>query len=435
MRAGLNLPALRRPLVMFAAASCSCVALTGDAAPLPSSHSPAAHLLRFSRLVDGTGEVLSGREMVVREGTIVAVGDDLGARFPDATRVDLEGLTGLPGLIDAHVHVTYGLDGPSRGDAWTQLLEETTPAARLEAAKDNAARMLRLGITTARDLFALDGVDFQLRNLIEQGVVPGPRLFLSGTGIHPQVMPDLPMGPERIASMSQRANEVADAGATWLKIFATTGTASDLTGEQIYTSAEIDAATRTAHTRGLKVALHAYGPSAVGDALRADVDSIEHAVDVDDETLADWAKRGISYVPTIDHNRYYAEHHAEYGFDEAAGEALMAFTRKNVHMLRRAHEAGVPIVFGSDAVMSMFGQNTRELEWFVQAGMTPGECLSAATFNGARLLGAAHYLGRLTPGHAADIIAVRGDPLQDIAAITRGVVWVMKAGTVVVDER
>ena len=143
----------------------------------------------------------------------------------------------------------------------------------------------------------------------------------------------------------------------------------------------------------------------------------------------------IFYVPTIDHNRYYADHRNEYGYDADAERALRAFIPRNVAMLRRAHAAGVPIAMGSDAVRTMFGDNTRELEWFVAAGMTPGEALRAATLNGARLLGQQDHLGRLAPGFAADIVAVTGQPLTDIRAVTRQVVWVMKAGEVVVDKR
>jgi len=295
----------------------------------------------------------------------------------------------------------------------------------------NAQLTLRLGITSARDLFALDGVDFQLRDLIQSGATNGPRLFLSGMGIHPMVMPELSNSEERITAMVQRANQVADHGADWLKIFATSGTADDLTGEKIYSFEEIKAATDTAHARGLKVALHAYGPSAVPDAIRAGVDSIEHAVDVDDATLKAWAASGIPYVPTIDHNRYYADYRAEYGYNEAVADELQAFTQRNVEMLRRAHRAGIPIVFGSDAVMSMFGENTLELEWFVQAGLTPAEILQAATVKPAKLLGQEEQLGRIAPGYQADLIAVDGNPLQDITAVSRRVAWVMRAGKVV----
>jgi imidazolonepropionase-like amidohydrolase len=240
---------------------------------------------------------------------------------------------------------------------------------------------------------------------------------------------------ERIASLSQRAAEVAASGGEWLKIFATTGTASDLSGEQVYFFAEISAATQVAHANGLKVALHAYGASAVPDAIRAGVDSIEHAVDVDDDTLVAWAASGIAYVPTIDHNRYYADYREEYGFDQQAESELREFTGRNVDMLRRAHAAGVPIVMGSDAVMSMFGENTRELEWFIQAGMSTAQVLQSATVNGARLLGQSDRLGRLAPGFTADIVAVQGQPLQDIKALSRHVVWVMKNGEIVVDKR
>ena len=374
---------------------------------------------------------------MVEDGVIVAIGNALRWRYPAARRIDLHGLTAIPGLIDSHVHMTYGFCGPSPGDAWKHLLKETPPQERLVVAIDNAAKTLDTGVTTARDLFALDHVDFYLRDLIDRGVVPGPRLFLAGTGIHPLVMPPAASGTpaERIASLSTRAREVADSGASWLKIFATTGTGSDLTGERVYQYDEIKAAVDIAHARGLKVAVHAYGPSAVPDAIRAGVNSIEHAVEVDDATLRDWAASGIFYVPTIDHNRYYADHLAEYGYSEDVGRALRDFVPKNVDMLRRAHAAGVVIAMGSDAVMTMFGENTRELEWFVEAGFTPAEALQTATVNGARLLGQEDYLGRLAPGFAADIVAVDGQPLKDIQAVTRRVQWVMKGGEVVVDRR
>lgn len=419
---------------------CMGLAATGVAEPGRAGTGPAADrdadsaaqnpvtVLRFARLVDGSGERLDGNEIAVQAGSIVAIGDGLKERFPGALTIDQGDLTALPGLIDAHVHVTYGLGGPSRGDAWTQLLEQTPPDVRLAAGQTNALAMLRLGITSARDLFALDGVDVRLKALIDHGQAPGPRLFLSGTGIHPLVMPQTNDPQERLDAMIRRANQVADAGAQWLKIFATTGTADDLTGSQVYSPEEIAAATRTAHARGLKVALHAYGPSAVPDAIRAGVDSIEHAVDVNDDTLRAWAASGIPYVPTIDHNRYYADHRAEYGYNEATEKDLRDFTARNVDMLRRAHRAGIPIVFGSDAVMTMFGQNTRELVWFGEAGMKPEEVIRSATVNGAKLLGQDQVLGRLAPGYAADIIGVAGDPLADIATLATRVRWVMKAG-------
>jgi imidazolonepropionase-like amidohydrolase len=180
--------------------------------------------------------------------------------------------------------------------------------------------------------------------------------------------------------------------------------------------------------------VHSYGPAAVADALRAGVDSIEHPVGLDDQLLEQWAASDTIYVPTIDHNRYYADHRDEYGYDEAVESELHEFVQRNVETLRRAHRAGLTIAMGSDAVMSGFGQNTRELEWFVEAGMTPAQAIQTATVNGALLLGQEEFLGRLKFGFAADIVAVEGDPLRDIRALTQNVKWVMKNGEVVVDQ-
>jgi imidazolonepropionase-like amidohydrolase len=156
---------------------------------------------------------------------------------------------------------------------------------------------------------------------------------------------------------------------------------------------------------------------------------------VDDATLAEWARRGIFYVPTIDHNRFYAENAQRFGYSGREVMQLDSFRALNLETARRAHRAGVRIAMGSDAVYWMFGQNTRELGWLVQAGMTPAEALESATVNGAELLGMADRLGRVAPGYWADIVAVEGDPLGDVDVVIEGVRWVMKGGVVVVDRR
>jgi imidazolonepropionase-like amidohydrolase len=409
-----------------------CIALIGSWSAAVADTT----LLRFARLVDGTGEVLQGHEIVVEDGLIVAIGDDLGAKYPEAAEISNDDLVALPGLIDAHVHMTYALSGPSEGDAWTQLF--ATPADdRMPGAIHNAKKTIQSGVTAARDLFAFDGLDVRLKALIDDDLIPGPRLFVSGEGFHPLTLAALPEDMERdlIAEFSDMARQRVAGGADWVKIFATSGSADDLTDKQNFFYPEIKAATDIAHAAGLRVAVHSYGPSAVLDALRAGVDSIEHPVGLDDELVDRWAKSETFYVPTIDHNRYYADHRSEYGYSEETERQLRDFVKRNVSSLRRAHKAGVRIAMGSDAVMSMFGQNSRELEWFVQAGMTPGEALHAATVNGAALLGQEQTLGRLKKGFAADIIAVQGDPLDDIRALTRNVVWVMKAGRIVATSR
>jgi len=168
--------------------------------------------------------------------------------------------------------------------------------------------------------------------------------------------------------------------------------------------------------------------------VRAGADSIEHATDMDDETIREMARKGLFYVPTIDHNRYYAENRGLFGYTEEAAVNLRNFIRRNLETTRRAHRAGVRIAMGSDAVFTMFGQNTRELAWFVQAGMTPEEALETATTNAALLLGADKKLGRVAPGFHADLVAVEGNPLSDIDAVVSRVRWVMKGGEVVLDR-
>ena len=162
---------------------------------------------------------------------------------------------------------------------------------------------------------------------------------------------------------------------------------------------------------------------------------MEHAIDIDDATLAEMSKRGTFYVPTIDHNRYYLENRTQYGWDEQVAPRFTEFIQKNLETARRAHNARVPLAMGSDAVFTMFGQNTRELSWFVKAGLTPAQALETATSNAAALLGMPDQLGAVAPGYLADLVAVDGDPLTDINAVIQHVRWVMRDGQVVVDHR
>jgi imidazolonepropionase-like amidohydrolase len=146
------------------------------------------------------------------------------------------------------------------------------------------------------------------------------------------------------------------------------------------------------------------------------------------------ARRGTFYVPTIDHNRHYVDNAGRYGFAPGSTDKLNDYIRRNLETARRAVKAGVRFAMGSDAVFTMFGENTRELGWFVKAGMTPAQALAAATVNGAAMLGMEKSLGAIAPGYFADIVAVKGDPLADINVVIKDVRWVMKGGTVVVDK-
>ena len=218
----------------------------------------------------------------------------------------------------------------------------------------------------------------------------------------------------------------------WVKLFASTGGTQNLTGSQVFTFEEIKAAVEVAHMNGKRVAVHSYGPAAAKAAVLAGVDTIEHAIDLDDETLAEMARRGTYYVPTIDHNRFYADNAQTFGF--GSPDRFLRFVNSNIETARRALKAGVRIAMGSDAVYSMFGQNTRELGALVKAGMTPAQALAAATTTGASLLNMEKSLGAIAAGYYADITAVEGDPLSDIDAVVSHVRWVMKGGVVVSDK-
>jgi imidazolonepropionase-like amidohydrolase len=183
------------------------------------------------------------------------------------------------------------------------------------------------------------------------------------------------------------------------------------------------------------VAIHSYGASGVKDAVRAGADSVEHGIEVDDETFAMMKRQGTVWVPTIDHNQYYVDAHADYGWADDVVPPLTDYIAKNLESTRRAFKAGVKLGMGSDAVYSGFGRNTGELAWFVKAGMTPAQALATATTIPAELLGMKDSLGRIAKGFAGDLVAVDGDPLAKIDALFTGVKLVIKDGKIVVDKR
>jgi imidazolonepropionase-like amidohydrolase len=232
----------------------------------------------------------------------------------------------------------------------------------------------------------------------------------------------------------QAVRRQVEGGADLIKLYGSTGGGADVSGRQTFTFEEMKAAVDEAHRLGKRIAIHSYGPEGARDAVRAGAESVEHAIDLDDATLAEMARRGTFYVPTIDHNRYYAEGRADFDYTSEQVAALDAYRARNLETARRAHRAGVRFAMGSDVVFGMFGQNTRELEWFVRAGMSPAQAIQAATVNGAELLGMQDRIGRVAAGYFADLIAVEGDPLASIDALIRGVRWVMKGGQVVVNR-
>jgi imidazolonepropionase-like amidohydrolase len=396
--------------------------------------------IRLGKLVDGTGKVWTDVVVVVKDDRVVSVGPASSDRLPDSEQIDLSHYTGIPGLIDVHTHMTYYWDGADGSRPWQQL-EARMPAVTVFLAQENARKTLGAGVTTVRDLGSFFHMDIAMRDLINRGAMVGPRMFVAGCGLHVSNDPIRPgfSSPDwgkadGVAEVLRVVREQIASGADVIKLFGSTGSGEDVSGAQTFTYDEMKAAVEAAHNVGKRVAIHSYGPGGARAAVRAGADSIEHATDVDDETLQEMVRRKTFYVPTIDHNRYYAEFHKLFGYGPDAVEHLEAYRQRNLETARRAHKAGVRFAMGSDAVFTMFGQNTRELGWFVKAGMTPAEALASATTNGAALLGMDKSLGAIAPGYYADLVAVEGDPLVDITVAIDHVRWVMKGGAVVVDK-
>lgn len=392
-------------------------------------------IYRFDSIIDGTGERLTATDIAVENGKIKAVGNNLDNQETGAALVMMEGLTALPGLIDAHTHITYGLADAPKGDAWAEL-GAASREDRFEASKRNALLTLATGVTSIRDLNADQNLDFDLRDMINRGELVGPRVFTSGPGIHPFNDP-LPEGMETATEefLYAAAKRRIEMGADWIKIFGTTGSASDLTSRAYFSAEAIKGAANAAREAGKRITVHSYGPQAVDAAIAAGVTSLDHPVGISKTQIKAMRDKGIIYVPTIDHNRYYAHHGEEYGYGQIVRANLHVFVGRNMETVRQAHAAGVTIAMGSDAVLTGFGENTCELRAFVAAGLSTSDAIKTATLNGATLLGLENELGRLASGYTADIVAVSGDPLEEINAIVSGITFVMKDGKTVVDHR
>lgn len=418
------------------------VALLALGGALGAQTAPALTAVRFGSLIDGTGRVVRDAVVIISADTVVRVGTGAGAVPRGATVIDLRRYTGIPGLIDAHTHISYYWDQTPGTDPWQQSGRRRSQVT-VFLAQENARKTLETGVTTIRDLGASEYSDLAIRDLINRGAMVGPRVFAAGYGLRrapATSQPNAPPGPPRgrLASVDDVAAAVkaqVDAGADVIKVYGSTGSGPDVTGRQTLTYEEMKAIVDASRAAGKRVAIHSYGPDGGRDAVRAGAESVEHPIDLDDETLARMVAQGTFYVPTIDHNRYYAEYHEQFKYTTAQAAALDSFRLRNIETARRAFRAGVKFAMGSDAVFNMFGENTRELLWFTQIGMTPAQALATATTNGAALLGLEKKIGAVAPGYFADLVAVEGDPLADIRVVTDRVRWVMKGGQVVVNRR
>ena len=394
--------------------------------PLGITHASQMRLIavRFSSVVTMTGAPVKDGVIVIEGDRITSVGSGNRAVPAGAEVIDMRPLVAIPGLIDAHTHMTYVWD-PASG---TRPLNQPPrdPAQTVALAEANARKTLDTGVTTVRDLGAGRGTDYAMRDAINAGRMTGPRMFVAGSGISGGRS-----GGPGAAAMAALVDTRIKAGSNWIKVYASRGSYQSVDTTQTLAYDELKAIVDAAHAQGAPVAIHSYGASGVRDAVRAGADSIEHGIDIDDETFAAMKKQGTVWVPTVDHNRYYVDAKDEYAFAAESIPLLQEYIQKNFESTRRAIKAGVKLAMGSDAVYSMFGQNTRELGWFVKAGMTPAQALETATTIPAAMLKMDGQIGVLAPGAFADIVAVEGDPLKDIQAVIAGVRAVIKGGKVV----
>ena len=429
----------RGVVVLFVSLVCGAAISAESAAPVT--------VIRAGVLIDGVSSAPKPNQVIVVRGNRVqSVANADAQKIPEGARViDLSGATVLPGLIDAHTHVLLHGEEAEEGGYDAQLLKETL-AYRVARATVAARRALEQGFTTIRDVDT-EGAgygDVGLKRAIEEGLIPGPRMFIatraiSSTGGYPLegyapevVVPKGVQIADGPVETRKAAREQLDHGADWIKVYMTHRSWVDAQGNLVsqptFTVEELRAIVDEVHGWGRKVACHAYGGIGLRRALDGGCDSIEHGLELDDAAVAQMVKQGTWLCPTM--AAYYSAWEPE---GTAAGKRDRKRAAVHGPSLRRAIKAGVKIAFGSDVGGFSWNQPmAQEFPRLVEFGMTPMAAVQAATSRAALMLGMAGELGVVAPGAYADIIAVPGDPLKDVRVMER-VGFVMKDGKVYKD--
>jgi imidazolonepropionase-like amidohydrolase len=428
---------------------CLWTALALLAAPAARSADPATTsppiVLRAAHLFDSVSGKLVDHGVIVVSGTqIQAIGSD--AQIPAGAKViDLGDATLLPGLIDAHVHLTSE-SGPNWYHDWYDGIMRF-PAEQALYGSHYAKVTLEAGITTVRDVGSNDYISLGLRNAINAGVIPGPRMLVSNyaigsTGGHAD---QDPYPPQRIAvagPLQGVCNGPAECraavryqikyGADVIKFMPSGGvlSLSDPVDAPELSQEEMNAIVSEAHAWGRKVAAHCHGDTAAKMAIAAGVDSIEHGSFLKDDTLQEMKKKHVYLVATLFAGVWVGEH-AD-GFPPSIAVKARAAAAQAQTMFQHAAKIGVPLAMGTDAGVEPHGLNAREFYLMTKNGLSPADALMAGTAHGADLLGVSDKTGTLAAGKSADIIAVAGNPLSDIKTVEHPVL-VMKEGTVYVE--
>jgi imidazolonepropionase-like amidohydrolase len=404
-----------------------------------SQTAPRRVVVRAGKVLDvKTGQTASNQAITIEGDKIVSIGPAGNVASEGATIIDLPNATVLPGLIDSHTHITFDPKGLGY-----ESLGISVPREALTGAK-NARVTLEAGFTTVRNVGASGYSDVALRDAINDGDVPGPRMIVSGpalgiTGGHcdNNLLPfedhkEAEGVADGVAAVQHKVREVIKYGADVIKICATGGVMSkgDDPNASQYTMDEMKAIVAEAHRLGRKVAAHAHGAEGVRWASDAGVDSIEHGHLMDDASIATLKKNGTYLVPTLYLMDWNRENMSQRHAPDYIVKKMQAVTAVGQNNAKKAFAAGVKIAFGTDAAVYPHGLNAHEFAVYMRLGLTPLQAIQTATINASDLLGWTSKIGTLEPGKYADLIAVDGDPLQDVTTLER-VKFVMKGGDVV----